>query len=144
MKKKSYKDNGMGYASEYSKKQKIFLELYQKKACNISSACSGTNITRQTYYNWRGKNEDFNKDCHNLEEALLDMAESKLYQAVLDGNTAELIFFLKTKGQSRGYIEKQWFDHTTKGDKIVSPIDLSKIDDKTLELLLKLADDQAV
>ena len=35
-----------------------------------------------------------------------------LYKAIKEGKTPELIFFLKTKGQARGYIEKQRLDVT--------------------------------
>jgi hypothetical protein len=46
----------------------------------------------------------------DMEEALLDFAETMLYKAIKTGKTAELIFYLKTKGQKRGYIERQRLD----------------------------------
>lgn len=39
-------------------------------------------------------------------ERMLDNAESVLYTKVLAGATPELLFFLKTQGKKRGYIEK--------------------------------------
>jgi hypothetical protein len=38
---------------------------------------------------------------------MIDNAESKLYAKVVEGDTTALIFFLKTQGRSRGYVEKQ-------------------------------------
>ena len=43
----------------------------------------------------------------DAREAMLDEAENVLYDRVLDGNTAELIFFLKTRGYRRGYVERR-------------------------------------
>jgi hypothetical protein len=43
----------------------------------------------------------------SLEGVALDLAESKLHEEILGGNTAAIIFFLKTKGKKRGYVERQ-------------------------------------
>ena len=37
----------------------------------------------------------------------MDFAESHLYKLVKEGNPAATIFFLKTKGKARGYVERQ-------------------------------------
>ena len=37
---------------------------------------------------------------------MLDNAESILYKKVLEGSTPELLFFLKTQGKRRGYVER--------------------------------------
>ena len=39
-------------------------------------------------------------------ETMLDTAESVLYSKILAGDITALIFFLKTQGKSRGYIER--------------------------------------
>ena len=40
-------------------------------------------------------------------ESLIDDAESELQKQMFKGNIAALIFFLKTQGKSRGYVERQ-------------------------------------
>ena len=39
-------------------------------------------------------------------EKLLDLGEVKLFEAVQKGNMTAIIFFLKCRGKTRGYIEK--------------------------------------
>ena len=41
-----------------------------------------------------------------LNEETLDYAESKLLQSIRDGNVTSIIFYLKTKGKKRGYVEQ--------------------------------------
>ena len=41
------------------------------------------------------------------ETMLLDFAEAKLMQKIRSGDIASIIFFLRTKGKSRGYTEKE-------------------------------------
>ncbi len=88
------------------KKKKAFLEIYEKTFGNISVACKHSNISRQTFYNWRKKDEDFAEKESEIKEGLLDFAETQLFSAIRNGRTAELIFFLKTKGRERGYSEQ--------------------------------------
>ena len=78
---------------------------------NISFACKSANISRQTYYNWMEKDDSFSVEVENVSEELLDFAESKLAERIKNGHTAELIFFLKTKGRKRGYTEQVQITH---------------------------------
>jgi len=39
-------------------------------------------------------------------ESMTDNVESALYKQALSGNTTAMIFYLKTQGKSRGYVEK--------------------------------------
>jgi hypothetical protein len=74
---------------------------------NISISCEASSISRQTYYNWIKQDADFANQCKDIEERNLDLAEMKLLNAIREGKTAELLFYLKTKGKKRGYVERQ-------------------------------------
>ena len=39
-------------------------------------------------------------------ESITDVAENNLFNAIKEGNITAIIFYLKTQGKSRGYIEK--------------------------------------
>jgi len=92
-----------------------FLEVFATKMGNVSKACETAQISRQTFYDWM-KDNDFAGKVDEVKEGLLDFAEHQLLSNIKDGKTAEILFYLKTKGKKRGYIERQEVD--TVGDKM--------------------------
>ena len=98
-----------------AKDRSKFLEVYASKMGNVSKACKAANISRQTFYDWM-KDSDFAGQVDAVREGLLDFAEHQLLSNIRDGKTAEILFYLKTKGKKRGYIERQEVD--TIGDKM--------------------------
>ena len=47
------------------------------------------------------------KEVEDVENIALDFAESQLHKQISEGNTSGTIFYLKTKGKKRGYVERQ-------------------------------------
>ena len=43
------------------------------------------------------------------QQGVLDLAEGKIVEKIRDGDLTAIIFYLKTKGKSRGYTERQEF-----------------------------------
>ena len=86
-------------------KKKAFLAKMESTLGNITASCKAANIARSTYYEWMEKDPKFAKAVNELAEANIDFAESCLKQQIKDGTTTATIFYLKTKGKSRGYIE---------------------------------------
>lgn len=79
--------------------------VYEKKGCNVSAACAALNISRSAWYKWRKTRKGLDERLKESEDALLDFAESKLLEKIQEGDNTCLIFFLKTKGKDRGYVE---------------------------------------
>lgn len=98
------------------------LSALEKSLGVVTTAAKSAGIERQTHYKWLEKDPKYKKAVEELQEVAIDFAESKLFKAIENGAEASTIFYLKTKGKKRGYIEKQEFDHTTKGEKITPPI----------------------
>jgi hypothetical protein len=86
-------------------KKKAFLAKMETTLGNITASCKAANIARSTYYEWMEKDPKFAAAVNELAEANIDFAESCLKQQIKDGNTTATIFYLKTKGKARGYIE---------------------------------------
>lgn len=53
------------------RKMPLFIEHY-KEGHSISKACSLSNITTQTYYNWRKRYERFDQACKGIEQEMSD------------------------------------------------------------------------
>lgn len=95
-----------------SKEQNRFLKALKETLGNITGACLKIHISRQTYYNWMN-NSEFAQAVEDTNESNIDYAESKLLSLIRDGNVTAIIFYLKTKGKKRGYIEKTEHDVNT-------------------------------
>ena len=113
-------------------KQKDIIDVFRKKGCNISATCNALGISRQTYYNWLKNDEDLKIEIEDSKEAVLDNVESKLLSAINDGNITAIIFYLKTKGKHRGYIERNEITGAD-GEKLFEVKIIDTIEDDTDE-----------
>lgn len=127
--------------SRTEKSKKALIEALEKSLGVVTTACKIVGVDRGTFYNYLKDDEDFAKDVLDIENVTLDFVESQLHKQIKENSTAATIFFLKTKGKKRGYIERQEIDHTTQGEAIGSSIDLSKLSTEVLLALEKAADE---
>jgi len=79
----------------------------------VTVACKQADIPRSTYYKWLKEDVEFAKEVREIENIALDFAESQLHSQMKDGSTSATIFYLKTKGKKRGYVERQELDVST-------------------------------
>ena len=87
--------------------KKQMIEALEQSLGIVTSACRLTGISRSKYYCWLESDPEFKKAVEDVQEICLDFAESKLHDQISDGNVSATIFYLKTKGKKRGYIERQ-------------------------------------
>jgi hypothetical protein len=105
----------MPMAEERTAERKaFFLEVYERKACNVKETCVAMQMTRSTYYAWRRSDPAFAEAADDVLEGLKDFAESKLMQNIAKGKEASIFFFLKCRAKERGYIERVDVNHTGK------------------------------
>ena len=95
--------------SRHIKKQAM-LQALEKSLGVVTVACKQSDIPRSTYYKWLKEDQEFAKAVKEIENIALDFAESQLHSQMRDGNTSATIFYLKTKGKKRGYVERQEID----------------------------------
>ena len=99
-------------------KKETLLKALEKSLGVVTIACKKADIPRSTYYKWLKDDEEFRQQVQEIENVALDFAESQLHQQISDNSTAATIFFLKTKGKTRGYTEKSELDVASGGAKI--------------------------
>ena len=91
--------------------KKAVIDALEKSLGVVTTACKSVGIGRTQFYSWLKEDEEFSKQVKDVENIALDFAESQLHKQIQDGNTAATIFYLKTKGKKRGYIERQEIEH---------------------------------
>jgi hypothetical protein len=72
----------------------------------VTPASEITGIARETHYKWYDTDQAYKKQVDSIKDIALDFAESKLHQSIKGGSDTANIFFLKTQGKRRGYIER--------------------------------------
>jgi hypothetical protein len=87
--------------------KKAMIEALEKSLGIVTQACKVVGISRDTHYRWMKDDEEYKTAIQELGDVALDFAESKLHKLIDQGNPAATIFYLKTKGKNRGYIERQ-------------------------------------
>ena len=92
------------------KKKESILKALENTLGVVTVACKQADIPRSTYYKWLNEDEEFAKAVKDIENIALDFGESQLHKQIGDGNTSATIFFLKTKGKKRGYVERSELD----------------------------------
>jgi hypothetical protein len=86
--------------------KKAMIEALEKSLGIVTTAAKAAGIDRNTHYTWMKKDEAYAQAVRELEDIPLDFAESQLHKQIKNGNTPATIFYLKTKGRRRGYVEK--------------------------------------
>ena len=81
-------------------------------------------VSRSLAYEWRDADPEWNEKITiamkiSLENGL-DFAESKLIENINRGKENSIMFFLKTKGKNRGYIDRI----AVQGDKSADPVQI--------------------
>ena len=103
----------MARTNKIQQKKKALLEALEKTLGVVTSACKLVGVDRTTFYKYLKEDEDFARQVKELENVSLDFVESKLFKQIENENVAATIFYLKTKGKNRGYIEKQQIEHSS-------------------------------
>ena len=110
--------------SRHIKKETI-LQALENSLGVVTIACKQADVPRSTYYKWLKEDEEFAKAVKEIENIALDFAESQLHTQIKDGSTPATIFYLKTKGKKRGYVERNELDLTTDNEPIKININLA-------------------
>ena len=96
------------------------VEAMEKTMGVVTSACKLAGVTRPTFYNYLRDDPEFAEKIAEMPDVALDFVESKLFEQIRKNIPASTIFYLKTKGKNRGYVERNEVDMN-----VTTPINLT-------------------
>ena len=94
--------------------KEAMIQALEKCLGIVTTASKMAGIERTTHYRWMNEDEDYKASAEDISDIVLDFAESQLHKQIKENNTASTIFYLKTKGKKRGYIEAQEINFNAK------------------------------
>lgn len=68
-------------------------------------------VTRNAIYDMVRKYPEVRQALEESREEMLDVAEGKLFQNIANNDNTAIIFYLKTIGKKRGYVERYEVDN---------------------------------
>lgn len=74
---------------------------------NIAAIARRLGVSRGTIHNRMKDSPTLARAIDDARETMIDNVESALYRQVLEGNVTAMIFWLKTQGKRRGWVERQ-------------------------------------
>lgn len=97
---------GKGGRDRVLQHKSAMVDALHKSLGIVTSACRIVGISRETHYRWLSEDPEYKKAVEDISEVALDFAESQLHKQIQEGEVTSTIFYLKTKGKNRGYIER--------------------------------------
>ena len=92
--------------------KKAMIKALEKCMGIASTDCKMVGICRTSHYEWIIEDEQYRKDVESVQDMVIDFAESSLHRQIEEGNPTSTIFYLKTKGKKRGFVEKTEIEHS--------------------------------
>lgn len=71
----------------------------------VTLACKAAGCSRNWHYDMLKNDPEYKRRIEEISEVTVDFVESKLHKQISKGDTLAIIFYLKTKGQHRGYLQ---------------------------------------
>jgi hypothetical protein len=87
-------------------KKRAFLQALEKNLGIVTQTAKQVGVHRSTYYEWRNADAQFREKADEIQEVALDFVEGKLLKRINDESDTAILFYLKTKGKHRGYVER--------------------------------------
>lgn len=93
----------------------------------VTKACKNAGLDRSTFYKYINEDDEFAAKVQDIEDVALDFVEDKLLTNIKNYDTTATIFYLKTKGKRRGYVEKIEVDMNDKTVSETTKFSLKKV-----------------
>jgi hypothetical protein len=96
--------------------KKAMIDALEKTLGVVTQACKMVGISRETHYRWMKEDDKYSQQVEGISDIALDFAESKLHKMIEKEDTTATIFYLKTKGKNRGYVDRKEIKHSGDDD----------------------------
>lgn len=96
----------MSVENKIEQLKKAAVESHYKNNGNVSATCRAVNIGRTQFYQWKKDDKEFAAAIDNVTDFCIDKVEDALMGQIEKGDTTAIIFYLKTIGKKRGYVER--------------------------------------
>ena len=87
-------------------KKTLIVEGMIKTLGNVSKTCELLGINRSTFYEYYNNDLEFKSKIDDIKNIALDFVEDKLIGKIKEGDIVAILFYLKTQGKKRGYVER--------------------------------------
>lgn len=87
-------------------KKAAMIEALKSTLGVVTPACELVGISRYCHYIWMNSDNKYKEAVNSMEDLALDFVESQLFRSIREGSDIPTIFYLKTKGKKRGYVER--------------------------------------
>lgn len=87
--------------------KKALIQALEQSMGIVTNACKLVGLNRSTFYEYYNNDKVFANEVDSMQNYVIDFAETKLLENIKDKKETSIIFYLKTKGRGRGYIERK-------------------------------------
>ena len=101
-------------------KKRNFLDAMVRTLGVVSKAATMCRTSKFCHYDWMKKDPAYKEAVESINNTCIDFAETKLFEKIDAGDTYSIIFYLKTKGKQRGYVEKDDIRSATQNNIVVN------------------------
>ena len=102
------------------------IEALRNAAGYVTVAAQKLNCDWTTVWRYMKRYPEVQRAYENIQEEYLDLSESKLIEAIKNGEAWAICFYLKCKGKKRGYIERAREDEETPKQKTIYQAEVSE------------------
>lgn len=102
-----------------------FLDILARNMGMAYQSCKIAGIPYSVHRKWMETDNVYAKNVEYIENMTVDYAEATLLSLIKEKNAQATMFYLKTKGSKRGYVEKD--------DSIKQTIEQNQVEDLTKE-----------
>jgi len=93
----------------------------------VATVAQRLGVSRETVYKYSRRWETVKQALDDEREMMLDITENKLFAQIHKENMTAIIFYLKTQGKHRGYIERVEHDFDWRKEAEIKGIDASEL-----------------